>query len=339
MRVQSDFNTGYWTRRAVGPPVVYGVLVVIVGVLPFLLQEEPYYLDTLTMFFLWSAMAGAWNLAGGYAGLLSLGHALFFGVGAYTSSLLFLKLHISPWLGMISGAGLAAFLGALIGLLTLRLKGPFFGLATIAFAQVFMIIAVNWKSVTLGSQGVNIPYQPGFGNMIFDSKIPYYFIAFVLAAIAFVIAKWLERSKYGYRLMAVRGSDAAAQALGINTVSVKLIILMVSSALTAMAGTVYAQYIAIIEPFHEFSFATSVQMVLMSMIGGLGTSVGPVFGALVVVGLNTFLRDLLTGVGGGMQGIIYGILLVFVVLFLPEGVIPWVKKIGKKVRRVRRAVS
>ncbi|MDI3328601.1 MAG: branched-chain amino acid ABC transporter permease [Alicyclobacillaceae bacterium] len=309
-------------RRGLGWIVLAAVLIA----LPFLLQNEIYYLDVLIFFLLWAAMAGAWNLAGGYGGLLSLGHALFFGVGAYTSSLLFVKLHISPWIGMLAGAVAAAILGAFIGVLTLRLKGPFFGLATIAFSEVFMIIAINWKDLTQGSQGINIPYTPGLANMVFDSKIPYYFIALALCALPYFTAKWLERSKFGYRLIAVRGGEAAAQALGINTVAVKVTILVISSALTAMAGTLYAQYIAIIEPLHEFSFALSVQMVLMSMIGGTGTASGPVFGALVVTFLNTVLRDVLEGAQGGLQAVVYGALLVLVVLFIPEGVIPWAKR-------------
>lgn len=306
-------------------------------ILPVLLRNEIYYLDVLIFFLLWAAMAGAWNLAGGYGGIFSLGHALFFGVGAYTSSLLFMKLNVSPWLGMLVGAMAAALLGAFIGVLTLRLKGPYFALATIAFAEVFMIIAVNWESLTQGSRGINIPFQPGFYNMVFTSKIPYYYIALGLCLLTYLTAKWLERSKFGYQLVAVRGGEAAAQALGINTVALKVAILMISGALTAMVGTLYAQYVAIIEPYHEFSFALSAQMVLMSMIGGVGTASGPVLGALIVTFLNMMLRDLLEGAQGGLQAAIYGMLLVLVVLFIPEGIVPWGKRQWTRLMRgVRR---
>jgi len=304
----------------------YGLAAFSAVLLPFVLQSEPYYLDTLILALLWASAAGAWNLAGGYGGLLSLGHAAFFGIGAYASSLLFVKLDISPWIGMLVGAFLAALVGLVTGLVTLRMKGPFFALITIAIAEVLMIVTVNWSDLTNGSQGVNIPYKPGFENIAFDSKIPYYFLALTICLIPFFIARWLERSRYGYELMAVRDNEAAAQALGINSVRVKVSILVISSAITAVAGAFYAQYITIIEPYHEFSFAVSIQMVLITMIGGLGTAWGPVFGSLIVTGMDTFLRDVFVGAQGGVQALFYGLMLVLVVLFVPEGLIPWLKQ-------------
>ena len=323
MRREKGFAVGVILPRGV---LGWASMTLVFMILPLPLQNDIYYLDILIFFLLWAAMAGAWNLAGGYGGLFSLGHALFFGVGAYTSSLLFIKLNVSPWLGMLAGAMAAAVLGAFIGILTLRLKGPYFALATIAFAEVFMVIAVNWESMTQGSRGINIPFQPGLYNMVFSSKIPYYYIALSLCALTYLTARWLERSKFGYRLVAVRGGEAAAQALGINTVAVKVAILMISGALTALVGSLYAQYVAIIEPYHEFSFALSAQMVLMAMIGGVGTASGPVLGALIVTLLNMMLRDFLEGAPGGLQAAIYGMLLVLVVLFIPEGIVPWAKR-------------
>ncbi len=147
MRREKGFAVGVILPRGV---VGWASMTLVFMILPLPLQNDIYYLDILIFFLLWAAMAGAWNLAGGYGGLFSLGHALFFGVGAYTSSLLFIKLNVSPWLGMLAGAMAAAVLGAFIGILTLRLKGPYFALATIAFAEVFMVIAVNWESMTQG---------------------------------------------------------------------------------------------------------------------------------------------------------------------------------------------
>jgi branched-chain amino acid transport system permease protein len=304
----------------------YGSVALLAVVLPFLLQSELYYLDTLILALLWASAGGAWNLAGGYGGLLSLGHAAFFGIGAYASSLMYVKLEVSPWIGMAAGAILAGVLGLVTGMVTLRMKGPFFALTTIAITEVLMIVAVNWSDLTNGSKGVNIPYHPGFSNIAFDSKIPYYFLALAICLIPFFIARWLERSRYGYELMAVRDNEAAAQALGIDSVRVKVGILVISSAITAVAGAFYAQYITVIEPYHEFSFAVSVQMVLITMIGGLGTKWGPIFGSLIVTGMDTFLRDVLVGAQGGVQALLYGLMLVLVVLFIPEGLIPWMKR-------------
>jgi branched-chain amino acid transport system permease protein len=236
------------------------------------------------------------------------------------------KLEVSPWIGMAAGAILAGVLGLVTGMVTLRMKGPFFALTTIAITEVLMIVAVNWSDLTNGSKGVNIPYHPGFSNIAFDSKIPYYFLALAICLIPFFIARWLERSRYGYELMAVRDNEAAAQALGIDSVRVKVGILVISSAITAVAGAFYAQYITVIEPYHEFSFAVSVQMVLITMIGGLGTKWGPIFGSLIVTGMDTFLRDVLVGAQGGVQALLYGLMLVLVVLFIPEGLIPWMKR-------------
>lgn len=322
------------TKRAVdkpyfglrSPAIGYGSVVILAVLLPFLLQRDPYYLDTLILALLWGTAAGAWNLAGGYGGLLSLGHAAFFGIGAYASSLLYVKLDVTPWLGMLVGAFLAAVIGFVTGIVTLRMKGPFFALITIAIAEVLMIVTVNWSDLTNGSQGVNIPYQPGFENLAFDSKIPYYFLALVICAVPFFIARWLERSQYGFELMAVRDNEAAALALGINAVRLKVSILVISSAITAVAGAFYAQYITIIEPYHEFSFAVSIQLVLITMIGGLGTAWGPILGSLIVTGVDTFLRDVFVGAQGGIQAIFYGLMLVLVVLFVPEGLITWLKQ-------------
>jgi branched-chain amino acid transport system permease protein len=297
--------------------------IVLILASPLLLQEQDFLLDTCIMMALWAFIACSWNIVGGYGGMLSLGHAAFFGIGAYTSTILYVQYGISPWIGMIAGAFLAGLFGLLIGAVTLRLHGPFFTLCTIAVSEVLMIVAINWQTLTHGSSGIPVPYRPGAIYMMFDNKVTYFYVAIALMSLPYLITRWMNRSHFGYYLIAVRENEAAAAALGISTVKVKLAATVLSSFLTAMGGTFYAQYIGIIEPLHEFSFSLSAQIALMAIIGGLGTAGGPVFGAILITLLGTVLRSYLGGAQGGVQSLVYGILLVVVVLFVPQGIVPW----------------
>jgi branched-chain amino acid transport system permease protein len=301
--------------------------------LPLLLQDQDFLLDTLILMALWSFIACSWNIVGGYGGMLSLGHAAFFGIGAYTSTILFVNYGVSPWIGMLAGALLAGMFGLFIGVVTLRLHGPFFSLCTIAVAEILMIIAINWQSVTHGSSGIPVPYRPGAANMMFDSKAVYFYLALLLLAIPYGLSRWIHRSHFGYYLIGTRENEPAALALGINSVKVRLIAMVISSALTAMGGTFYAQYIGIVEPLHEFSFHLSAQIALMAIIGGIGTAGGPVFGAILITLLGTVLRATLGGAQGGMQAFVYGVLLVVVVLFIPQGMVPWFNRFLAKRKR------
>ncbi|GAX90149.1 branched-chain amino acid ABC transporter permease [Effusibacillus lacus] len=310
---------------------VYQLLGLLVALaLPLVLGEQDFLLDTLIMMVLWAFIACSWNIVGGYGGMLSLGHAAFFGIGAYTSTILFVHYGISPWVGMLLGAVLAGLFGLFIGAVTLRLHGPFFTLCTIAVMEVLMIIAINWKSLTQGSSGIPVPYRPGVLNMMFDSKAAYFYLALALLALSYGFTRWMNRSHFGYYLIGVRENEQAAQALGISSIRVRLIAMVISSALTAMGGTFYAQYIGIIEPMHEFSFALSAQIALMAIIGGIGTAGGPIFGAVLITLLGTVLRSLLGGAQGGLQAVVYGVLLVLVVLFIPQGVVPWFRQLLAK---------
>ncbi|SFJ55188.1 branched-chain amino acid ABC transporter permease [Thermoflavimicrobium dichotomicum] len=305
-----------------------GILLLLV--LPLLFQDQAFILDTMILMALWGFVACSWNIVGGYGGLLSLGHAAFFGIGAYTSTILFVDYWVSPWIGMIVGALLAGLFGLFIGIVTLRLHGPFFSLCTIAVTEVLMIIAINWQEVTHGSAGIPVPYRPGFINMVFDNRVTYFYLALGLLAIVYFLSLWLNRSHFGYYLVGLRENEQAALALGINGVKVRLIAMTISSALTAVGGTFYAQYVGIVEPFHEFSFHLSAQIALMAIIGGIGTAGGPIFGAILITLLGTLLRATLGGAHGGIQALVYGLLLVIVVLFIPQGIVPWFKQVVAK---------
>ncbi|MFC4770281.1 branched-chain amino acid ABC transporter permease [Effusibacillus consociatus] len=304
-------------------------LLVVLG-LPLGLGDQDFLVDTLILMALWAFIACSWNIVGGYGGMLSLGHAAFFGIGAYTSTILFVHYDVSPWIGMLAGAVLAGLFGLFIGAVTLRLHGPFFTLCTIAVMEVLMIIAINWKSVTEGSSGIPVPYRPGAVNMMFDSKAAYFYLALAMLAIPYGLSRWMNRSHFGYYLIGIRENAQAATALGISSIKVRLIAMVISSGLTAMGGTFYAQYIGIIEPMHEFSFALSAQIALMAIIGGIGTAGGPIFGAVLITLLGTVLRATLGGAQGGLQAVVYGVLLVTVVLFIPQGIVPWFRRMMAK---------
>jgi branched-chain amino acid transport system permease protein len=288
-------------------------------VLPILI-DHPYYREIIALIFLWSAMAGAWNIVGGYAGKFSLGHAAFFGVGAYTSGLLYVRLGISPWLGMIAGMILSVLLALFIGVVTLRLKGKFFALCTIAFGQLIEIMAVYLRGVTGGSEGLLIPFNEGILNLTFSSKLTWVYIFCGLMLLVYGASRWIEKSALGYKLSALREDEDAAEALGVNTLWAKLASISISAALTSIGGSLFAQYFLWLEPSFCVALDLSVQFALYAIIGGMGTAIGPILGASLITPLQIFLRAVLGNAASGVSMLIYGLILVIVVLFMPKGI-------------------
>jgi branched-chain amino acid transport system permease protein len=282
--------------------------------------DHPFYREIIALIFLWSAMAGAWNIVGGYAGKFSLGHSAFFGVGAYTSGLLYVRLGISPWIGIFAGMALSVLLALFIGVVTLRLKGKFFALCTIAFGQLVEIMAVYLRGVTGGSEGLLIPFQPGLLNLTFSSKLTWVYIFGGLMLLVYGISRWLERSALGYRLSALREDEDAAEALGVNTLWAKLASISISAALTSMGGSLFAQYFLWLEPSFCISLDLSIQFALYAIIGGMGTAIGPILGASLITPLQIFLRAAFGTAASGISMLIYGLILVVVVLFMPKGI-------------------
>ena len=308
-------------KRRATVPVSWYVTLGVVGVLVLLPRviTAPYYLHLLILVLLYAGVSSAWNLMGGFAGQLSLGHAGFFGIGAYTSALLFLNFGLSPWIGMVVGALLAAVAGAVIGYPCFRLKGPFFALATLAFGEVLRIVAIAWISLTQGSNGLSIPFKPGFKNMMWQGKEVFFYVILAYALAAVGIAWKIERSRLGYYLVALKEDDAAARMLGIDTTRCKLYATLISAAVTALGGVFYAQYIGFIEPYSVFDVNQSVQFALVSIIGGLGTVLGPVFGAFIMIPLTEMLRAAFGGAARGFHLVLYGIILIVVVMLIPQG--------------------
>jgi branched-chain amino acid transport system permease protein len=288
--------------------------------------RDGFFLDSLILILMWGAVSGAWNVAGGYAGQVSLGHSAFFGIGAYSAALMATRWNASPWLGMLVGAVVATGAGLIIGYLSNRLKGPYFALATIAFSQVLLIVASRWRAFTAGSEGVPVPFRPGFWTLGFASKVSWVYLVLGLALAVYLVEVYLERSRIGYRLAGVREDEDAAEALGIPSRRLKVMAVAASAALTSVCGTLWAQYVGFVDPFYVFSVDLSVRFALNTIIGGLGTAMGPFVGSILITSLETYLRAVFSDVRGGLVGIyliIYGCLLIVVVRFIPQGLVGW----------------
>jgi branched-chain amino acid transport system permease protein len=283
--------------------------------------RDSFILDSVILILLWGALSAGWNVAGGYAGQVSLGHAAFFGVGAYAAALMSARYHQSPWLGLAVGVALSIGTGALIGYLSNRLKGPYFALSTIAFAEVLRIVASRWRGFTAGSEGVPVPFRPGFWTLGLG-HVAWLYTMLAVALVCYALQVYLEKSRVGYQLAGVREDEDAAEALGIATRRRKVQAIVVSAAVTSMCGSLWAQYVGFVDPAHVFSIDLSVRFALNTIIGGMGTALGPFLGSVVITSLETYLRATFSGVKAGLSGIyliIYGVVLILIVRFAPDG--------------------
>jgi branched-chain amino acid transport system permease protein len=283
-----------------------------------------YALHVVTHVLLVAYLASCWNLAGGYAGLFSFGHAAFFGVGAYVSTGLLLRLGLTPWLGMLAGAAAAAALGFAIGALCFRyrLRGPFLALATLAVAEMLRVAAVNLRPLG-GAMGLLIPLQSGGAPALFQfrDRRAYYYVALALVAGIAAAGAVIARSPLGYRFLAVRDDEEAAACLGVNVFRAKCAAMALSGGTTALGGVFYAQYFLFIDPPTMFGPAASIDIFLPAIVGGPGTVAGPLVGAVLLGPLSELTRGYLRGYVG-LHLIAYGLILLAVVLFLPQGLVP-----------------
>lgn len=268
-----------------------------------------------------AGLSTAWNIVGGYAGQLSLGHMMFYGIGGYTTALLIQHFGLSPWIGMWAGAALSALVAVCIGYPCFRLRGPFFALATIAFLEVVRLLAIHFHGVTGGSAGLIVPLKLGWAWMIFQDKFNYLIIAFGLLLLTLIVSYIIRNARLGYYLTAVREREDAASAAGINPTTVKLKAVIVSAVLTSLIGSFHAMYTTFLEPATMFSLSTSIEIAMFSLIGGLGTVVGPLLGTVLVVPLAELARGWLGAQANGLHGFVYGTVLVLITLTLPGGLV------------------
>ena len=289
-----------------GAAVLVGSLAV-----PFIIRSD-YTLQVLFRIYLFSALGLAWNLVGGYAGQLSLGHAAYFGAGAYGMALSTAKLGLPPWPSVLIGMAIAMLFALLIGGVSFRLRGPYFALATIACAEIFRLIAKNLGGVTGGDVGAGVP-------ALFHGNVTrsFYWAAVGLAAAAFGITVAVTRSRFGYYLLAIREDEDTALSVGIDTAKTKLAALLISAALTAAAGSLYGSMFLYIVPDQVLGHDISNEVAIVAMLGGAGTLVGPIVGAAILETASEVFKNIFQEA----HLLIYGALLVFVVLFLPDGIV------------------
>jgi len=292
--------------------MVAALVVFFVSILLPLVVETDYALQILFRIYLFAALGLAWNLVGGYAGQLSLGHAAYFGAGAYGLALFSGKLGMSPWLAAAMGVVVALACALLIGGVSFRLRGPYFVLATIAFAEVLRLVAKNLAGITGGDVGVQAP-------ALFHGNVnrAFYWAAVVLTALSFAVTVAISRARFGYYLMAIREDEDTALSVGIGAARTKLAALLLSAALTALAGALYASLFLYIVPDQVLSIDVSNEIAIVAMLGGAGTVLGPIVGSVVLESASEIFKNVFKEA----HLLIYGMLLVVVVLFLPEGIV------------------
>jgi branched-chain amino acid transport system permease protein len=289
------------------------------------LVAGPHLLTALIVAFHASYLALAWNVAAGYAGQFSLGHSVFFGIGAYASTMLYLKLGLTPWLGMFVGAALAGVAGTILALVVYRynVRGIFFALVTLGAMEVTKGLADNWNFIK-GPVGILLTMRHAPGDFFFLRREPYYWVGLAMVAAMVGVSLLLERSRLGQFFLAVREDEQAAEASGVNTYRYKTVAIALSAALTAFAGSFYAQFYLYISPETVFVFEPQLTMMLGTMVGGAGTALGPVLGSVLFSGLGEALRNLpfentrLVVIGSKL---VYAALLIVILIYLPGGLI------------------
>jgi len=303
-----------------------GLFAVAYLALAFVVQNQ-YYQLMLTLVLVWAIMGVAWNVFSGYCGLVSFGHAAFFGLGAYTVTLLLVKLDVSPWFGIPLGMLVGVAAGVLIGVPTFRLRGVYFALAMLAYPLALLYI-FEW----LGYQEVPLPMKresPG-AYMQFADHRAYIVIALALLVIALVVSLAIERSRFGLSLAAIKQNEWAAEAAGIDTLRWKLKAIMVSGAIAAAAGGFYAVVLLIVTPLTVFGMLTSAQALIVTLFGGVATVWGPVLGSVILIPLAEVLNAELGDKLPGIQGVVFGAAIVVVVLVAPEGILPRLRSAMKR---------
>ncbi len=310
---------------AIGPRGAALGLILLAFLLLPLFVRSPYHLHLVILFLLWVGLGESWNLLGGFTGQVSFGHAAFFGTGAYVTSLLYVGPGVPLVVGGLLGGVFAAVLSIPIGLVCFRLRGPYFALTMLGFAEILRIIAINWRSLTLGPVGVLFP-------PIFRDKLPFYYIVLVLAVLTLAVVWVTLRSKAGYYFRALRDDQDAANAVGIDPTRFKLVSLILSAFLTGLLGGFFAPYQGYIDPDVVFSIPdVSIAMIVVAVLGGMGNLWGPPVGAIIVVVLSEILRATL----GGAHLLVYSAVIIAIVVFLPDGLVGWFGRLLARSARPR----
>lgn len=314
------------------PARVSQVLLALLVLFP-MIYGDTYILSVGILTLLYAYLALSWNILGGIAGQLSLGHAAYFGIGAYTSTWLFSRLEISPWLGLFAGMGLAALAAILVGAASFRLRGAYYALATLAASMVLKTLVENADTLLEGSRGMEVPLlRDAILYFQHTSKYFYYVIAILMVLLAGYLNHAILRSRMGFYLTAIRNDQEAALTLGVQVTRYKLYAAMISAALTAAGGTFYAQYVLFISPDKVFGVNTSIIIAIICIIGGRGTLWGPILGAALLLPAEDMARRLSGGLVGADM-LLYGLLLMVVIRLRPQGLMSLLSELFAPSRR------
>jgi branched-chain amino acid transport system permease protein len=306
------------------------ILAIVLLTFPFIFKK-PFPQRMMILIFMYALLGEAWNILGGYAGQVSLGHAIFFGLGAYTSSFMLIRWGITPWLGMVAGILIAVVISIIIGYPCFRLAGHYFAIATIAAGEIVAITFLNWKLMG-GAIGLFLPLlDESLLNFEFhSSKAPYYYIILAMLVITVFITYRIERSRLGFYFRAIKNDRDAARSLGIDLTKYKLIAMIISAALTAMAGTFYAQYLLFIDPHTVLPLMLSIQVCLIPVLGGTGTIAGPIIGSCILIPMAEYTRVYLAGKVSGLHLFLYGLLIIVFAVFQPAGLMGLVQRYRRR---------
>src|ERR1700738_2781526 len=301
--------------------LVAAVIAVVIAALP-LFVTDVYVQNILVLTLMFAALSQSWNILGGYCGQISLGHALYFGLGAYTTALLFTKFGVLPWFGMLGGGLISALIAMALGYPCFRLRGHYFVIATIVIWEIARLLFQNWDWAG-AALGIDIPVRRDswITFQFTRSKLPYFYFALALACVAWIVTWWLEDSQWGYCWRAVKDNPEAAESLGVVVFDSKMGAAAVSAFLTAVGGSFYAQFVSYIDPESVMGFQFSLLMALPAVLGGIGTLWGPMLGAVILIPLTELTRSFIGGSGRGVDLIVYGGLIIAISLARPQGLI------------------
>jgi len=294
------------------------------------LLASSFVVHFLVILVMYATLSTAWNWIGGYAGQVSVGHAVFFGIGAYSTALGSGMFAINPWVGTFIGMILSVIFAFLIGIPTFRSKGHYFVIATLAIGEIMFSLFMGWAAVGGGGGYFIKMKEHAFLNFQFKTKKEYLLLLIVFFVMGILITAWLQRSKIGYYLRAIKGDQDSARALGINPTKYKQIAMTMSAAMTALIGAFWANYILFIDPESVMVGSMSTRILLTTVVGGVGTIWGPIIGALIIIPLTEGTRTLLGGFGSGIDMVLYGVLIMIIAIWQPEGIMGYLKALKRK---------
>ena len=311
------------------------IALAFVALIPFIF-ESPYLLQIAVLMLIYGFFASSWNLIGGYAGQFALGNGVYIGIGGYFTAMLFQECGVSPWIGIFVGAAFSVVIAFFIGKICFRLSGTYFSLATVAFLHMFRYLLVADDKLfgvipTNGGIGYVIRWVGGLQNMQVDKR-GFFYIFLIMLVLVVCLSAWVKNHRIGYYLTAIKTNQGAAGTIGVNVIKYKSIVQCMSAALLAIGGGVYAFYMNSVNPMQVFGYAMSLQLMMYTVVGGLGTVWGPVVGAALLTGINEFVRVKVGASMAPLALVFYGLILIAIVRFAPNGIVGMVNNLIRKIK-------